>query len=73
MANFDSGVKSYILGRTVVTVGFPVDYSGRADVSCRQCRFFRPSYRTCGLNGEICHYTDRYVGDLCPLEIVAPQ
>lgn len=69
MANFDSGVASYVHGQAVVDVYFPVDYRGNADISCEQCFFFRRSYRTCGLNGEVCAYPAKYVGPSCPLEI----
>lgn len=68
MANFDSGVASYIIARATVEVGFPVDFKGNADISCNQCPFFRRSYRTCGLNGSVVAYPERYVGDKCPLE-----
>lgn len=70
MANFDSGVARYIIGRYTVEVGFPVDFNGRADISCNQCQFFRRSYRTCGLNGTVCAYPDKFVGDQCPLILV---
>lgn len=68
MANFDSGVSRYIIGRYTVEVGFPVDFKGNADVSCYQCQFFRRTYSTCGLNGEICAFPQKFVGDHCPLE-----
>jgi hypothetical protein len=69
MANFDSGVADYIIGKATIEVGFPVDFKGQADISCNQCPYYRRSYRTCGLNGKVCAYPDRYVGDFCPLEI----
>jgi hypothetical protein len=68
MPNFDSGVLKYIIGRYTVEVGFPVDFKGNADISCKQCPYFRRTYSTCGLNGTVCAYPDKYVGDHCPLE-----
>lgn len=67
MANFDSGVASYIHGTATVTVTFPVDFKGNSDVSCNQCYFFRRNYRSCGLNGEICNYPEKHIGAFCPL------
>ena len=70
MANrFKNGISGYIVGEATVTVAFPIDHKGRADVSCNQCYFFRRSYRTCGLNGEVCQFPEKYVGGFCPLNI----
>lgn len=68
MASFESGVASYITGRAVIEVHFPVDFKGNADISCRQCPYFRASYSTCGLNGQVVAYPTKFVGDGCPLE-----
>lgn len=68
MAAFDSGVASYIHGSATVDVYFPVDAKGNADISCNQCYFYRRSYQTCGLNGEVCAYPMKYVGAMCPLK-----
>ena len=67
MANFDSGVKDYIHAQATVDVFFPVDWKGNADICCDQCYFFRRSYKTCGLNGEVCQYPSKCVGGSCPL------
>lgn len=67
MANFDSGVASYIHAQAKVDVFFPVDWRGNADISCSQCFYFRRNYKTCGLNGEVCQYPEKYVGASCPL------
>ena len=67
MAEFDSGVAGYVHAVAIVNVTFPIDHKGRADISCKQCQFFRRNYRICGLNGEICEYPDNYVGGNCPL------
>lgn len=69
MANFESGVAGYVIGTATVRVFFPVDQKGNAEVCCRQCRFFRKTSCTCGLNGAVCYYPDKYVGDQCPLEM----
>lgn len=66
---FDSGVADYVHAYAVVKVNFPIDHRGNADVSCYQCPFFRRNYSTCGLNGAICQYPQRYVGADCPLNI----
>lgn len=71
MANFESGVASYIHAQAVVDVFFPVDRRGNADVSCSQCYFYRETSHRCGLNWEVCQYPNKYVGDSCPLVIVS--
>ncbi len=68
MAKFESGVAEYIEAEATVHVLFPVDFKGNADISCSQCYYFRRNYRSCGLNGEICEFPERYVGSQCPLE-----
>lgn len=70
MANFESGVPEYITARAIVEVHFPVDFNGVADISCRQCKYFIPSRRTCQLTKEICAYPEKFVGRECPLEAV---
>ncbi len=70
MASFDSGVAKYIHATATIKVTFPVDFKGNADISCYQCFFFRKNYRTCGLNGEICEYPEKFVGSHCPLEVL---
>ena len=68
MPNFDNGVASYIIGRATVTVGFPVDFKGNAEIACKHCPFFVRSSQRCGLNQEIVNFPDKYVGVNCPLE-----
>ena len=67
MANFESGVAGYVNAEAVVRVSFPVDFKGREDVNCYQCPYFRRNYQTCGLNGAICEYPQKYIGSKCPL------
>lgn len=67
MSNFDSGVKSYVKGRCVIEVGFPVDWKDKADVCCNQCPYYGRSSKTCQLNKSIVHYPDKYIGFNCPL------
>ena len=68
MANFDSGVARYVIGRATVTVGFPVDFKGNAEIACKHCPFFVRSTQRCGLNQEIVNFPEKYVGINCPLE-----
>ena len=68
MARFDDGVSGYIIGKAIVTNAFPVDWRGNADICCDQCYYFRRTYKTCGLNGEVCQYPNKYVGASCPLQ-----
>ena len=70
MANFESGVSSYIEAEATVKVFFPVDSKGVADISCSQCYYFREAPKRCGLNWEICAYPNKFVGDSCPLHPV---
>ena len=66
---FENGVFRYIKASAKVTVFFPVDRKGSPDCSCRQCRYYRPQTRRCGLTGEVSAYPDHYVGRDCPLEM----
>lgn len=70
MSDFSSGVSEYIHAQATVDVFFPVDFKGNADICCNQCFFFRRNYQTCGLNGEVCQYPQKYVGGSCPLKAV---
>lgn len=68
MPDFESGVASYIHAQATVDVFFPVDAKGNADISCRQCFYFRTSSNSCALNGEVCAMPHKYVGACCPLK-----
>lgn len=68
MPKFDHGVACYIIGRTVVENGFPVDLRGNADISCKHCNYFVKATQRCGLTQQIVNYPDKYVGSCCPLE-----
>ena len=65
-----SGVQGYVTGTATVTVNFPIDLHGNLDINCRQCWYFRRTYSTCGLNGQVCEYPDKYIGSRCPLKFV---
>lgn len=69
MADFSSGVKAFIHGKATVTVNFPVDFRGNADVSCRQCPYLSSNSRMCQLNKQPVQYPEKYVGYDCPLRI----
>ena len=68
MDGFESGVSSYVHARAIVDVFFPVDKRGNAEINCFQCYYFRRNYQTCGLNGEIVAFPNKFVGQCCPLK-----
>lgn len=68
MANFDSGVKAYIIGEYTVKVHFPVDWKDNAEVNCYQCKFFSRNNGICQLTKEVSEYPTKYIGSKCPLE-----
>ena len=67
---FESGVYGYVKGECTVTVYFPVDKNGVPDISCKQCEFYRVSSRSCGLNGKVIPYGEKFVGPFCPFRPV---
>lgn len=69
MANFDSGVKTYIKCYAIVEIEFPVDWNGISDISCYQCKFFSRNTGMCQLTKEISEYPQKYVGEKCPLQM----
>lgn len=70
MPNFESGVAEYIKATAKVTVNFPVDFRGQADISCYQCPYFSRNNGVCQLTKEITAYPQKYVGRNCPLQAV---
>lgn len=70
MANFESGVASYIKGQATVEVFFPVDQKGNAEICCRHCPYLSSNDRMCQLNKMPVAYPNKYVGDNCPLKEV---
>lgn len=70
MPTLETGVKGYVKAQAIVTVNFPIDLKGNAEINCRQCQFFRVSSNSCALNGEICAFPNKYIGAFCPLDIV---
>lgn len=68
MANFENGIADYVHATAVVDVFFPVDFKGNAAICCDQCYYYRRTYQTCGLNGEVCQYPSKFVGGSCPLK-----
>ena len=69
MANFENGVKEYIMASSKVTVGFPVDFRGNPSINCYMCKFFSRSSGICYLTKEVSEYPEKYVGSKCPLEL----
>lgn len=70
MANFESGVASYIRTQAIVPVNFPVDEKGKAEINCKHCPYLSSNERMCQLNKEPVAYPNKYVGDMCPLREV---
>ena len=68
MANFSSGVAGYIKGVATITVRFPVDERGNAEIACKHCPFLSSNERMCQLNKEPVAFPLKFVGDKCPLE-----
>lgn len=73
MPNFESGVAGYVHAVATVDVYFPVDGKGNADINCYQCPHFSRSGGRCGLNGKICAYPQKYVGQYCPLKQIETE
>jgi hypothetical protein len=67
MANFESGVASYVKAYAVVNVYFPVDDKGRQEIACKHCPYLSSNERMCQLNKEPVAYPNKFVGDYCPL------
>ena len=67
MADFSSGVKSFITGECTIKVHFPVDWKDNPDVSCYQCKFFSRNNGICQIAKEISEYPTKYIGSHCPL------
>lgn len=70
MANFESGVASYIKAEAIVKVNFPVDEKGKAEVACKHCPYLSSNERMCQLNKKPVAYPNKFVGDMCPLREV---
>ena len=68
MANFESGVASYVTGTAIIKVYFPVDKRGNAAINCKQCQYLSSNERMCQLNKQPVAYPHQYVGEYCPLE-----
>ena len=66
MADFSSGVKGFIKASAVISVSFPIDLKGNADVSCFQCPYYSQSSRICQLNKAVPAYPSKFIGQDCP-------
>ena len=67
MANeIESGVASYLIGKTTISVGFPIDHNGRWHVACKYCRFFIGKH--CVATDEIPPFPETHIGYDCPLK-----
>ena len=67
MANFDDGVKGYIVGECTIKVHFPVDWKDNVDVNCYQCKFFSRNNGICQITKEISEYPTKYIWSQCPM------
>lgn len=67
MANFDDGVKAFVIGECTIKVHFPIDWRDNADVNCYQCKFFSRTSGLCQLTKEISEYPTKFIGSHCPL------
>lgn len=67
MPNFESGVSGFIKGFCRVEVNFPIDGKGRADVCCEQCPYYGRTSKTCQINKQVVHYSNK-LGFFCPLQ-----
>lgn len=70
MANFESGVASYVKAEAIIKVNFPVDEKGRAEIACKHCPYLSSNERMCQLNKEPVAYPNKFVGNMCPLREV---
>ena len=66
MADFSSGVSGFVTATATVTVKFPIDNRGNADVCCFQCPYYSQSSRICQLNKAVPAYPSKYIGQDCP-------
>ena len=66
MADFSSGVKGFIKASAVISVSFPIDLKGNADVCCFQCPYYSQSSRICQLNKAVPAYPSKFIGQECP-------
>jgi hypothetical protein len=67
MANYDSGVKGFIMGQCTVKVFFPVDWKDNCDVKCWNCKLFSRNTGVCQLTKEVSEYPQQYIASSCPL------
>ena len=70
MPSFDSGVSGFVKAYAVVQVAFPIDWKGHAEIACKHCNFFIRATQRCALNQEVVNFPEKYIGAMCPLEII---
>lgn len=66
MADFSNGVSGYVNCTATISVSFPIDNRGNADVCCFQCPYYSHSSRICQLNKAVPAYPSKYIGQECP-------
>ena len=67
MGKFDSGVTAYVKAEAKVTVYFPIDKKGNAEIACKHCPYYVRATQRCALNHVVVNYPEHYVGSECPL------
>lgn len=67
MANFDSGVKGYMIGACEIRQGFPIDHKNNYYIACKYCRFLI-SQRRCVITDELVPFPETHIGYNCPFE-----
>lgn len=62
----ESGVKGYLIGRTAIEIGFPIDFKDNCLLACKFCKLYNG--RRCIVSDEIIPFPDNHIGEYCPLE-----
>lgn len=73
MANVNNGCKGFVKTQTTITVYFPIDWNGKAEVVCKHCPYLSSNERTCQLNKKPVYFPNSYLGEWCPLEQVETE
>lgn len=62
----ESGVKGYLIGRTAIEIGFPIDFKDNCLLACKYCKLFNG--KRCMITDEIVPFPDNHIGEYCPME-----
>lgn len=69
MPDFSGGVSGYVKANCNVTVFFPVDKRGAAEICCKHCQYYSRYNKACKLNDKPIFFPDTAVGKWCPLKL----